>query len=531
MTPAADTAAPAASSPARAVLKWTRWNDPHEGAFGVSIPQGWSINGGSIRHSPTDIRESVVVLAPDGQVRITVGDDNISAYAAPHAMYGRAGLREGMYTSLGDGTKLQIRRFTPAAQFVREYLFGPALRDCDGLNVISEEQRPDLAAASEAQARAHGIRNMRITTSGVSFSCTWNGRPARGYYAAATAFVPSQMGGIWYVDPLYGYVATGERQSEADKISRHVVESMQVNSDWKRKEDQMAADAVRADNERAAEIQAAARKSIVENQQATSDMIVKGYEARSRVYDEVSRKRENAILGTVDVVDPDTGPRRRRRNQDRHLPWHGLAPDDYVSVVRAVGRRHAPRFSALSEGPGREGPLRCSGVGTSSWSFSTAPGSHWQLNGVSGKGPSTPKSSRPARSRVRGDARRRRSAGSAHAAAGLNGEGENRARFRKNPPSKVLHFGPISDPLRALVRPRSAAASRRTADPPAARKRTTASWLRPSYSIPLTTVVNDRLPSLGAHSLPPFRSIPWASLSRSSSAPITASSIRCAWIS
>ena len=331
VTPAADTAATAASSPARAVLKWTRWNDPHEGAFGVSIPQGWSINGGSIRHSPTDIRESVVVLAPDGQVRITVGDDNISAYAAPHAMYGRAGLREGMYTSLGDGTKLQIRRFTPAAQFVREYLFGPALRDCDGLNVISEEQRPDLAAASEAQARAHGIRNMRITTSGVSFSCTWNGRPARGYYAAATAFVPSQMGGIWYVDPLYGYVATGERQSEADKISRHVVESMQVNSDWKRKEDQMAADAVRADNERAAEIQAAARKSIVENQQATSDMIVKGYEARSRVYDEVSRKRENAILGTVDVVDPDTG---RQYKVDNYSDYHWMNNQGVVAGTK-----------------------------------------------------------------------------------------------------------------------------------------------------------------------------------------------------
>jgi hypothetical protein len=327
VTPAADTTAPAA----RTALRWTRWNDPHEGAFGASIPQGWSVTGGSIRHSATDVRKSVVVLAPDRQMRITIGDDNIGTYAAPHPMYGRAGLREGMYTSLGDGSKLQIRRFRTAAQFVREYISGPALRDCSGINVLSESQRPDLAAASEQQARAHGVPNVRITTSGVSFSCTWNGTPARGYYAAVTAFVPSQMGGIWYVDLLYGYIAAGDWQSQADNISRHVYESAQVNSDWKRQEDQMAAEAVRADKERSDEIQAAARKSIAENQQATSDMIVKGYEKRSHVYDEIARKRENAILGTVDVVDPNTG---KQYKIDNYSDYHWMNNQGVVAGTK-----------------------------------------------------------------------------------------------------------------------------------------------------------------------------------------------------
>ncbi|HUI55093.1 MAG TPA: hypothetical protein VLY04_08985 [Bryobacteraceae bacterium] len=321
VTPAASGAAAAGAAPAPAPVKWTRWTDPREGAFGVSIPQGWSITGGSIRYSATDIRESVVVLAPDRTIRITAGDANIGAFAEPHPMYARAGLREGMYTSLGDGSKLQIRRFTPASQFVREYIAGPALRDCTGVQILSENQRPDLAAASEEQARAHRVPNVRITTGGLSFSCTWNGRPARGYYAAATAFVPSQMGGIWYVDALHGYVAASERQQEADSISRHVYESMQVNSDWKRKEDQMAADAVAADNARSAEIQARARKAIAESQQATSDMIVKGYEARSRVYDEIARKRENAILGTVDIVDPSSG---KQYKVDNYSDYHWM---------------------------------------------------------------------------------------------------------------------------------------------------------------------------------------------------------------
>jgi len=325
VTPAANRAPPAAAPPApipppRPPLTWTRWTDPREGAFGVSIPQGWSITGGSVRQSATDIRKNVVVLAPDGQIRIRVGDDQIGAFAAPHAMYGRAGLRTGMSTSLGDGTRLEIRRFEPASQFLRQYLNGPALRDCPGVTILSESERPDLGAESQEQARAHRV-NVRITTSAMSFSCTWNGRPARGYYAAATVFVPSQMGGLWYVDPLYGFIAAAEREKEAEMISRHVYESMQVNSDWKRKEDQMAADAVRQDNERAAAIQAAARKSIAENQQATSDMIVKGYQARSQTYDEIARRRENSILGTVDVVDPTSG---KQYKVDNYSDYHWM---------------------------------------------------------------------------------------------------------------------------------------------------------------------------------------------------------------
>jgi hypothetical protein len=284
ITPAA---APITATPApqpSTALKWTRWNDPREGAFGVSIPQGWSITGGSIRHSATDIRKTVVVLEPDRQIRITVGDANLGAYTVPTAVYGAAGLREGMYNTLSDGSKLQIRRFLPASQFVPEYINGPAVRDCSGISAISEDQRPDLTAEPLRIAREHGISNVRITSSGISFSCTWNSRPARGYYAAVTTFVPGQMGGLWYVDPLYGYLAISERQQEADIISRHIQESTQVNSDWKRKEDQMAAEAVRADNARSAEIQARARQAIAEDQRATSDTIVKGYEARSKVY-------------------------------------------------------------------------------------------------------------------------------------------------------------------------------------------------------------------------------------------------------
>lgn len=330
VTPA-PAAAPANSAPDRQAVQWTRWTDPREGAFSASIPRGWSVTGGTVRHSATDVRKSLVTIAPGRQIRIALGDAGFGVFAVPNAMYASAGLREGMTTSLGDGSRLQLRRFLTAAQFLRQYIVGPALSDCTGVTIASENTRPDLAAASEQEARAQHAPNVRITTGGISFSCTWNGKPARGYYAAATVLVPMQMGGLWYVDSLYGYVAEAEHAQEAEALSRHVYESAQVNSDWKRQEDQMAANAVQQDNARAAEIQARARQSIAADQQAISDTIVKGYEARSRVYDEISRKRENAILGTVDVVDPNTG---RQYKVDNYSDYHWMNNQGVIAGTR-----------------------------------------------------------------------------------------------------------------------------------------------------------------------------------------------------
>jgi hypothetical protein len=302
-------------------VSWIRWSDPREGAFSASVPQGWNVSGGAFRLSATDVRKSLVLLSPDRQIRVAVGDANIGAFTMPDPMYARFGMREGGYTSLGDGSELQIRRFLTAEQFLRGYLATSVRRDCGDVRVLSEDERQDLAAYTAQQARAQGAPNPQVSAAGVSFSCTWNGREGRGYYAAATILPFPGRGGIWYVDALYGYIASVERQQQADDISRHVLNSIGVNAQWKQREDQIAANAVQQDNARSQQIQARARQAIAEDQRQTSDMIVKGYEARSQVYDEISRRRENAILGTVDVVDPNSG---KQYKIDNYSDYHWM---------------------------------------------------------------------------------------------------------------------------------------------------------------------------------------------------------------
>ena len=325
--------APAAAKTAAPIeqVAWVRWSDPREGAFTASVPQGWSVLGGAFRQSATDIRKSVVLVSPDHQIRLAVGDANVGAYTAPNGMYARAGMREGGYTSLGDGSKLQIRRFAPASQFIREYVAGAVARECGQPRIGAENQRQDLATSATQDARKQGAPNPQVTAAGVSFTCTWNGREARGYYAAATILPFPGRSGIWYVEPLYGYLAVAEREQQADEISRHVLNSMGINAQWKQREDQIAGNAVAQDNARAQEVQARARQATYENEQKTSDMIVKGYQARSQVYDEISRKRENAILGTVDVVDPSSG---KQYKIDNYSDYHWMNNDGVIAGTK-----------------------------------------------------------------------------------------------------------------------------------------------------------------------------------------------------
>ena len=322
------TAARAARPPAAEPLTWVRWSDPREGAFAASVPQGWNVSGGSLRQSATDIRAGMIVQSPDRQIRVAVGDTRVNAYSVPNAMYARFGMRQ---TTLGDGSRLEIRRFEPAQQFLQWYVSSAVGRECAGPRIESAQQRQDLAGAAAQKARQQGASNPQVTAAGVFFSCSLDGHEARGYYAVATILPFPGRGGIWYVESLHGYVASSERSEQADQITRHVFQSFGVSSEWQQRENSIAANAVQQDNARAAEIQARARQSTYENEQKTSDMIVKGYQDRSKVYDEIARKRENSILGTVDVVDPSSG---KQYKIDNYSDYHWMNNDGVIAGTK-----------------------------------------------------------------------------------------------------------------------------------------------------------------------------------------------------
>ena len=326
VVPAAAPGAPTAKP--IGATKFVTWTDPRENAFTISIPEGWKAVGGAYRLSATDVRIGVVLGSPDGQMRVLLGDSNLGTFIEPNQMMAYAGLREGGYYGLGDGSQLLIERYLTGQQFAQTYARMYVSRECSGLQIASNNARPDLAETFLQAARAEGMPRPQLTAGDVTFTCTMGATAVRGTLVTATLLPFPGQSGLWYVYRLYGYLATPERQQDAEKVSQQGVQSFRINPQWQAQQQQIAGAAVAADNARSQQIRARAMQAIQEDQRQTSDIIMKGWEQRSQVYDEISRRRENAILGTLDVIDPETGARYKI---DNYSDYHWMNNQGYIA--------------------------------------------------------------------------------------------------------------------------------------------------------------------------------------------------------
>jgi invasion protein IalB len=288
-------------------LTYVNWKDPQEGAFTIQVPNGWHVVGGAYRLTATDIRENVTMVSSDGQIRVFIGDTNLGAFTEPNQMLAMGGLREGSFQTLGDGSRLEIRRFMPGQQLARWFAQSRLSSQCSGFQVESNNDRQDLAGAFMQSVREEGMNSARLTAGDAAFSCTGQHGPVHGHIFAATVYPFPGRSGIWYIYRLYGYFAAPERQQDAEKVAQQTMQSWSINPQWQAQEKQIANQAVQQDNARSQQIRARAMQAIQENERQTSQMIVDGYNQRSQVYTEISRRRENSILGTSDVIDPATG--------------------------------------------------------------------------------------------------------------------------------------------------------------------------------------------------------------------------------
>lgn len=132
---------------------------------------------------------------------------------------------------------------------------------------------------------------------------------------------------MWVVYRLYGYLAPAGRETEAEQVLAQAVQTWKFNPQWEAQQRSTANAAVMQDNMRSQQIRNRAMQAIAEDQRQTSETIMKGWEQRQQVYDEISRRRENAILGTLDVIDPQTGTQYKVSN---YGDYHYMSNEGYI---------------------------------------------------------------------------------------------------------------------------------------------------------------------------------------------------------
>lgn len=331
------------------VNNFVNWKDPHEDAFSVTVPQGWHVIGGTYRLSPVDVRYAVVMDSPDGQLRASVGDSMVGAFTQPTPELAAKGLVEGNYQLLDDGSKLEILQYMSGQKFVRSYVETIVSRECSHPQFSYGAPREDLAAVFSQSASEEGFSDGFLTAGEVEFSCSLDGRQANGKFVAATLRVGHAESAMWFVYRLYGFVALAGREQDGEKIMTQILQTLKFNSKWQALKKTTADPSVEAEDPLSHEIQQRAEEDIIDDQRQTTEMTARSYEQRKRVYDAVDHKLENAVLGTVEIVDRENGTHYKISDFD---DFHFVSTDGYIYSPNSPGASEQTLRELLTLPPG-----------------------------------------------------------------------------------------------------------------------------------------------------------------------------------
>jgi hypothetical protein len=273
-------------------VRYTRFQDPREGAFSIDVPAGWRVEGGMVRKSSVDTRAYLRALSPDGTLLIGFGDPEIGSFTEPTQILAMSGLREGMPYSPGYGTVMMIRRFVPGSNFAQEYASRVA-RDmqCASLQFKSVKPLPQYSARTNIGPA------IQTTMAGeANFTCTRGGQEFAGtvWAQTSTTHIPGTegTGSIWTVPILISFLAPESKAATAAAMIKHMIPTFQMSGAWFNQQQQTTA--------RTSQI-------VKETGDYTSKIITDSYWARQRSQERTNRQFDDYIRGTVRLRDPESG--------------------------------------------------------------------------------------------------------------------------------------------------------------------------------------------------------------------------------
>lgn len=274
-------------------LSFTRWQDPHENAFTVEVPDQWRVQGGLFRFTSIDVRSAVEAISPDGQVRVTLGDAEVPTFTVPNQMLANLGFREGSWYSPGYNEKFLVRRYLPGQAFAKDYVTSQLSKVCSAPQILEERDRRDVSQSLNATYARSGLP-VRVDAGEVTFTCQQAGQLKHGIYFASTVLVTDSSSGtgIWRPDYLYGYLASAGKQDVAQAALNKLIESFQFNPQWQQMQQNVTMNTWRI---------------VTEAQAYISKTISDVYWNKVASEDRNSQRRSNATRGVTQVVDPDTG--------------------------------------------------------------------------------------------------------------------------------------------------------------------------------------------------------------------------------
>jgi hypothetical protein len=322
---------------------FVKFEDPHEKAFTLEVPEGWTVKGGLYRLGFSDQRPMVDMTSPDGRTNIRLGDVAVAPYVLPTQSYPR----DGAPYDLGAQAQPVVAKFRTGDDFAALYAearFKQMCRNVARQKIDSPLQLPDVIPVE------NGVTVIQWSVGQVAYACNTSQGPKTAYAYARTELLQS----LWVVNTLASFIAPADQVSAARNIVVRCVKSFHLNQRWLQHQKQMDQQGMAYARARAQQRMAAmgqqmqqfeSRMSAMQNQvanfergQAAMQSQVGQFEQRQDAFANQVQSFDNTLVGVTPTTDPLTG--------EHHDVWTGPKANYYRNGLGETIN------STLSPGPG-----------------------------------------------------------------------------------------------------------------------------------------------------------------------------------
>ena len=303
-------------------VSWTQFQDPMEHAFGVDVPQGWTVRGGLFRLGYSDERPMVDLRSPDGAIEIRLGDVAIPSYTVPNQYHAH----EGEVYDLGAQARLIVARYRTGPEFAVLYSHARFAGDCRNPQPDADDAGltvPDYLPQQQ---------NVAQSSSGeIAWRCDTQSGPRLAFAYTKTALYQ----GIWQVPTLLSFVALPEKAALARNIALHCARSLTISPAWLEYQKRMDAEGLEYQRTRQqgriGELQTQAQQFEARMQAMQNQ--VSAFEHHQAAQAAQVESFTNVLNGIAPTTDPLTGETRN--------VWTGPNANYWVNGVGQVVNSNA----------------------------------------------------------------------------------------------------------------------------------------------------------------------------------------------
>ena len=285
-------------------LTYQAWTDPREQAYATEVPVGYRVQGGLVRTGAIGTRVVMELASADNAVQIFIGDLSTGRFILPSELVCSLGNCNGRPMPNGDIVAPFQHASDVGANIARQR-FG-------NVQLTGRQDRNYLVQLRRAKQPQMAGSNAPMSAADIQFTLA-DGRVGVATIVNTGFDVPG-LGGAWYVDEFFGFIAPQRRAGEGAAALAHIIGTMRTNPQW------LAAE-LRS--------QAAASEQYLAYQRESASLQQRTIEERWASQDKNNAAFRDTLTNTQHLVDPRTHERIDVQSTDRFF-FRSTRPDGTI---------------------------------------------------------------------------------------------------------------------------------------------------------------------------------------------------------